>query len=468
MGNPKQFKMVGRQFAKWLPLILIQAFLWITFFLFWTTNHSRDIHNPWVLSGFVFSSYAGLLVGYVVFVHSRRGRLLLRATNRQTKGRSLLIFFAAIHLLTYGIATLAEYNCLSVSSIRDALANPGAAYAAKFGVYQDQIDSNRVSLPIQLVVTNFWIYYVGLICIVYWWSDIRRSVRVLFLTSVLVYLLAFACIGTQKALADVLLLTSVGLLLRYSSLLLANSRREAAVYRMPHWAHAGVALVLFFGYISINQLSRAEQFGISERISDDATNSLWGNLLPPKAAVLANNIANYSSQGYAGLAHSLTQSPGFSYGFGLAPAAHSYAQQYFGASDCYELTYLARSERETGWPGRMYWSTAFPWWASDVTFPGVVLLMVLIGSLLARAWLSALQSGRLAAIVSLGLLFEMLFFITANNQVFASRTGLWAVMAVIALHFIGVPHHPNKKSPHVKNEPHTVPSHGPYPESGAT
>ena len=46
VGNPKQFKMGGRRFAKWLPLILIQVILWITYFLFWTTNHSRDWTSP--------------------------------------------------------------------------------------------------------------------------------------------------------------------------------------------------------------------------------------------------------------------------------------------------------------------------------------------------------------------------------------------------------------------------------------
>jgi hypothetical protein len=81
----------------------------------------------------------------------------------------------------------------------------------------------------------------------------------------------------------------------------------------------------------------------------------------------------------------------------------------------------------------MYWSTAFVWWASDLTFPGTILLMWLIGRLLAWAWRATLINNDFLGVIVLGLLSEVCFYLTANNQVLSARTGLWATLDVLIL-----------------------------------
>lgn len=422
-------------FVKWLPLILVELFLWSTYLLFWTTIYPQGISNPWVLSFFVFSAYFALFLGYWAFIRSLRGRNSWQAFSLPRPRRNFLMSLSAIHLMTYGLATLVEFNCFDISSIREALSNPGGAYAAKFIVYEDQANLSHTNFAIQLVVINFWLYYFGLIGITYWWNDILLSVRVFFVISIFIYLLAFACMGTQKGLADVLLLCGVGLLLRYSAHSLVKTRLEKIRYLMPSLYYAVIPIILFLAYVIFIQSSRSDHFKISDQIAEDAKNSIWGDLFNIQIAVFVNSIANYASQGYAGLANSLTQDYVFSYGYGICPSAHSYLQQYCGIPDFYASTYLARSELATGWPGLMYWSTAFPWWGSDLSFPGSVLLMVVIGWTLAVVWVSALQRRSIAAIVILGLLFETLFYIIANNQVFYARTGLWSAAAVLFFYF---------------------------------
>jgi hypothetical protein len=448
MNQPIPVRAKKLLIAEWIPLIGIQIFLWSTFIVFWSLTSSATIPNPWEMTGFVFVAYIALAVGYWASISFNPRRLFAKSLGKQQLHCNLLMFFSSIHLLTYGLATLHEYNCLSISAIFQALSDPGAAYAAKFAVYQEQIDSNRVSLPIQLVVANFWLYYVGLIGISYWWNGIRRDIRVFFLFSMGVYILAFACIGTQKGMADVLLLCGVGFLLRYTVGSLATSPAVARRFAMPSRNYVLAGAALFLVYVSVNQLSRAERFGISERLTAEVEGTIWATLLSPRHALVVDNLVRYSSQGYAGLAHALTQPFEFSYGYGISPAAHGYAQQYLGVPDHYDLTYLARSEQATGWPGRMFWSTAFPWWASDVSFTGVVLLMFGIGWALARAWLAAVRNRSIAALVAVGLLFEALFYITANNQVLTSRTGVWAVAAVAFLHLIETRKNVTSRQPH--------------------
>jgi hypothetical protein len=418
---------------KWMPVALIQGYLWITFALFWTTNFPDEIPNLLELSGYVTLSYTALFLGYASFY---RRRYLPAQENIQFRfcgNHNSIVLLSAVHAIIYSLALMYEYDCLSFTAMYSAIRNPGAAYAAKFQIYEMQSDTGRTNNILRLATLVYSLHYLGYLCFVYCWSDLKNSIRIIYIVSIILYILAFIGIGTNKGLGDVVMLLGVGLLLRYAAKKLNAGNADEGKYRMPSRWWAIIGLTLFLAYFANNQLSRGEQFGISGKNSDLAAASLWSVFLNSDTAVIVNTIVSYPAHGYAGLSYSLQQDFVFCYGYGISAALHSYASQYFGLQDMYPQTYPARSELRTGWPGKMYWSTAFAWWASDLTFPGAILLMGLIGRLLAWAWHATLMNNDALGVIVLGIVFEACCYLTANNQVLSARTGLWAVLDVMFL-----------------------------------
>ena len=81
----------------------------------------------------------------------------------------------------------------------------------------------------------------------------------------------------------------------------------------------------------------------------------------------------------------------------------------------------------------MFWSTALPWFASDVSFVGVPFLLALLGFLYARLWLASLYGNNPLTLGGLGLIIMFIAFMPANNQVLFSRQGLWAVITLLTV-----------------------------------
>ncbi|MFR9776419.1 hypothetical protein ACL02O_10230 [Micromonospora sp. MS34] len=78
--------------------------------------------------------------------------------------------------------------------------------------------------------------------------------------------------------------------------------------------------------------------------------------------------------------------------------------------------YTARTAALTGWPDGGYWSTIYPWLASDLTYPGALVFMAVVGWFLAKFWREARQ-GRTLSLMLLAQLALLLAFVPANNQI---------------------------------------------------
>jgi len=99
----------------------------------------------------------------------------------------------------------------------------------------------------------------------------------------------------------------------------------------------------------------------------------------------------------------------------------SYLEQYFGLKNMIDLTYPIRMETYFGWPGMMFWPSAFAWWASDITFPGVIILMFFIGRLYCLCFKEAYLYSNPISMTLMAYLTILLVFLPDNNQIFQTR-----------------------------------------------
>jgi hypothetical protein len=94
------------------------------------------------------------------------------------------------------------------------------------------------------------------------------------------------------------------------------------------------------------------------------------------------------------------------------------------------MSYPKRIEEE-GWDALGLWSSIYPWIASDVSFPGTIAVVFLIGRLFALAWFDALSGRNPFAYGMLAQFAIMLFYFPANNQTSQFGEGFTAFWAIL-------------------------------------
>jgi hypothetical protein len=95
-----------------------------------------------------------------------------------------------------------------------------------------------------------------------------------------------------------------------------------------------------------------------------------------------------------------------------------------------------RTEYRTGWPAGQYWATIYPWLASDLTYPGVVVFMVLFGWLFARMWVEGAMKRDTLALIIFGQLAIVVAYIPANNQLGVSRPTTIGLITLAAMYCV--------------------------------
>ncbi|MBQ1030900.1 hypothetical protein ABZ388_29655 [Micromonospora parva] len=421
--------MFRRSLRAWLPLLLAGGWMLGTFGLFWTGALAQEVPNRGVLWLFVLSATGAFAVGYVAQLF--RGNSAPRArTTRSTdilRARRLVLA-GGIYYMVFGVALLLEYGATGPGSIIASLQDPAGAYLNKFTVYQQQEDAGRTN-PVIQVLTLLGVLGTALVpLLVVYWRRLSSGLRLVGLAGIGVYSVFFLYIGTLKGLGDFVLMIAAGLLIASSRnpdrIAQRQKRRRATVL-------VAVVVVLFCGYMMSNQADRVDQFGTQDRVRANPTvERIAGEQVATGLAALVI----YPTHGYLGLAYNLETPFTWSHGLGSTPAITSYASQYLGIDADQYPAYPVRTEYRTGWPAGMYWATIYPWLASDLTFPGTVLFMALLGWFFARLWREVNLSGGILPILIFVQMCLLVAYIPANNQLGMSRPALIGVVTLLFLY----------------------------------
>lgn len=415
-----------------MPARFAQYYLWFTFGLFFLGGFVGRADNLLLLITFVSIAYAALYAGYWfgAGTSARRAHARRLPTAQIRRISVTLIVCGSLYFAVWAVNQIREFGAGSVADVFSNIVEPGSAYAGKFEVYKEREEAGYIN-PVTQVLVLFSVLQAALIpLLVVWWSEISRPLRAAALMAIALYIISFLYIGTQKGVGDVVIYSLAGFAVRAAH----GGKSMSRGTRAKVVALIVLGLIASFAYMAINQSSRAIEFGITEVLMfGDVGGSLLARTVGEPMAVGIYTILAYPSHGYLGLAYNLSQEFVFSFGAGISQAFESYRYQYLGGAEHHLLTYPVRTEAATGWPAGMYWATAFPWLASDVTFPGTVVLLFLVGFLMARVWIRAVVGRDWLSIIAFGQFLLFIAFLPANNQVLMQRPGLWTVGTLVGL-----------------------------------
>ncbi|MET8268015.1 hypothetical protein ACWD8I_18280 [Micromonospora arida] len=413
----------------WLPLLLAGGWMLGTFGLFWAGALAQEVPNPGTLWLFVMSATGAFAVGYVaqLFRSDFRPRASTTRSTDVLRARRLVLA-GGIYYVLFGLALLFEYGATGPGSIIASLQDPAGAYLNKFTVYQQQEDNGRTN-PVIQVLTLLGVLGTALVpLLVVHWRRLSGGLRLVGLAGIGVYSLFFLYIGTLKGLGDFVLMIAAGLLIASSR---NRDRAAQRVKRRRATVLAAVVFALFCAYMMSSQADRVDQFGTHDRVRANPTvERVAGEQVATGLAALVI----YPTHGYLGLAYNLETPFVWSHGLGSTPAITSYGSQYLGIEADQYPAYPVRTEGRTGWPAGMYWSTIYPWLASDLTFPGTVLFMAFLGWFFARLWREVNLAGGILPTLIFVQMCLLVAYIPANNQLGMSRPAVIGLATLLFLY----------------------------------
>lgn len=160
-------------------------------------------------------------------------------------------------------------------------------------------------------------------------------------------------------------------------------------------------------------------------------NSVMFKIVPQSIYTLLISASAYLTQGYYGMSLCLKMDWIPTFGLGNSMAIIKLLKKYV-SSGIMNATYQHRLEA-FGWDYEIRWHSMYSWFANDVSFAGVIIIMFLIGMLFAMAYKDSIRTNNPFAHVMVYYFTLMVFFIPCNNQVFQSTYTMFSFFTVLIL-----------------------------------
>ena len=402
------------------PIIFFQIYLTVSVLTFAFGPMAWPVSNPWQLYTFLFLAQVGLFVGYrsAIRVQPRSASTKIRVPVMVTVS---LVFNYLWIGKTYQIRTgLPDIDLgTAIKMVIAGLTSPGQQYSDKFSNYQT-FGGQGTTIMDYITLLLFPVMWVAFPLGVFFWKQLSFPVRVALVGWIILDLSTWIAAGTNKGIADFVLLLPCMLVARNPAMLMKIRRRNMI----------GIGLITIIGvaalftFFSMGVLGRSG--GKGDLLSDAAAGvsaDLDNPILKYSPSALRGQIVSFTSyftQGYYGLSLSLKEPFVFCYGVGNSYFLEGLSRHLVSTPIMFD-TYPGRIEAR-GWATYGKWHSIYPWIASDLSFPGTIVFMFVLGWLFAVVWLDVVFCRNPWAVCLLPLLIIMLFYIPANNQVLGFST----------------------------------------------
>lgn len=446
--------------ALWAPIVLLELYLGVTVLIFFFGPADWHIPDRGKLATFLAANYGALWLGYRWGI--RKGKRALRRSHAGGVG-AIRMRPHLMGLIVGSMAFTIAADMLRLYAIRgnmgafiSSFLNPGDAYRQAQTLAQMDREGSLMAM------TNFsWVFRIStvlgvlnglyfplaLVC----WRSLRLPHRLLFFAAVSSAILFTVGLGAQSGIGA-LVFAAVPVVL-YKVYVTAKpitavppSSLPVPKKRRPHPALAKMLLVgsvcALVATVAYFQLDRTEETGREL----DAVKELGGQFASPSERGIVPVTGGrlnfglvmacmYVSHGYEGLALSMEVPFEWTYGLGWSKGMQVILHDYLGGPDLSKKSYLTRNSLQNEWPNS-WWSTIFPWIASDTTFYGTVLFTCLVGFVIARCWVDVIIAGNPIGFAVLAQMFTLVFMFPANNALAQTIEGLFSLIGVFFIYAV--------------------------------
>jgi hypothetical protein len=403
------------------PILCVQIYLLLTELAFAFSPWEYDVSNWGTLVGFLAICHVSLTAGYLT---AASGGPAGYSGGPRVRTLLLLSLAANLALVVPTAISRAGLGGAEALDVGLALADPGAAYSHSQTVREATLaEYARILLgPLLVAMVPLAVFYH---------RAFRASTKVLVGLATLANVATYVLTGTNKGVADVVLVLPW-------LLVAGDAARFSRLGRFGRALLAGgtvVGLGVFFIFFQRTQSLRegsASAYGYLAGAKATANyDHFTVRYLPKDVQVGVLGLNSYATQGYYALSLALEEPFVPMWGAGNSIFLFRQVARLLNDPSFAERSYPFRIERY-GWNAYGLWSTIYPWLASDVSFPGVFVVLFILGRVFARCWLDVLSVENPFAVILLWQFVLMFLYFPANNQVMQSGEAFVAFLGTIA------------------------------------
>jgi hypothetical protein len=457
----------------YLPAAVFFGYLVLTTLLFAFGPWTYPLRSGWVYA-YLAAVHVAFAAGYLSVSRTRP------AFDRIGWSPRVLVTLSVLVSGLLMVPTSLLNTGAPLPDVIRGIVDPGGAYARSVNLTQRESVLTLVSYtrviagPILVLLWPLTIFY---------WRRLSVVLRALSIACVLFTIATFIAMGTNKSIADTLVIFPWILLAGHASGALRLSRRSAAALGVG-WIAAMALWLSFFASTQVSRVGSSSAHGaipVATPLVSATPTPIQTTSAPPSASPSASispaatgtpspttiptatpsrptprpiiarvdydnalvqlapagriqvgiiGMASYVTQGYFALSLALEKPFIPMWGVGNSFFATRQAARLLDRDEIMELPYPMRL-RVDGWDPYGQWSSIYPWLASDVSFPGTIVLIFVIGRIFALAWRDALGGRNPFAVVMVALLVVMVLYFPANNQVLQFGEGFTAFWSTL-------------------------------------
>lgn len=363
-----------------LPIYIIAGFNFFTLVMYLISPYVFSGQGFWVSVLFVFVNIVAMIFGYFRGEHSGKravsGFTQFKTLPLQKIFLCLSVFYALTFLIKY--AYLLKFQIFDVGGMIQHLLigveNPKLGYLLSI----DESRQATVSWSLYFLISIFnGVYFVlGFVL----WGSLSRLLRVVFVLFLLLEIFYWVGRGTNFGVVSLIFI-----------FLLANvveSKGKLNIFHLIRYA-----LLLVIGLISFSMVMYSRSEGAVENFQifalpwcDVDETSLLFDVMPRELHTSMLTFFSYLVQGYYNTAVAFQLDFRPSWFGGWNPSIQS-LYSVFGL-DFTDNTYIQRLD-VYGIDPRVNWHSSYTWFANDVSFYGVPVVMFLLGYLIGYSWVKA-------------------------------------------------------------------------------
>ncbi len=419
-----------RGLTRFMPLIVGGGVFTVSILMAATGPIDWRFSNPGSVYGFLIACLSALVAGYLAAVLKKRRHD--GSGTWQLNASLFLIVASVVYMVLFPFVTEVTTGKWFPDVI-GALTDAGAAYGNN-----KRLNETAPPIALYLKILAGPLTVSILPVTLFAWGRLNLAARILGVSSSVLAVLLNIAQGTANGFAE-----ASGVAILYFGLVAAASFSKERWRRIPMAVGAIVLIAaLFLVYYSAVIRSRVaadlrNDFPGSSQVDEDRVSDRMSNVegygaqlrkdsaffvvVPPAARPVGMILDNYLTQGYRGLSMAMEESFTPTYGLGFSEFFRHNVLRLVGQGDrepeIAAATYAGKISAR-GWGVGGVWGSFLIHPASDITFPGVVVLMVLIGFAWGASWRDLVTRGDPLAAVVFVHFFLLVFYLSANNQLF--------------------------------------------------
>lgn len=437
--------------ATLLPIRLTLIYLVISLLMYEFGVFDWITYKPILFYGLMISYLTALWAGYRVGIRHTFKKAVEWKENSIDRWIPWLTVLVVLGYLLYIVNMFRSYGLKTFdfpklfSDMLVGIRNPGLGYSMNIQ-RKLTLDSSMIMGGSIVTLINYaWSflrYPVLLLSMVYFKKlpIVGKIVMVLYLITMALYYLS---IGTTIDILTVFLWIELPVLLRAFAAGHKKQLDKKQVLRLLAGLLAGILFLgCYFGWMmlsrgGINNYDQPEYnvggVHLSEGTVPSAPNGEGGSgslsqYVPPIVMKVWVSATSYLTQGYYGMSQALTLPWKPMYGVGNSMFLVDFISDNFYDVD--QFTYQVRME-PMGWDSDIQWHSMYTWLANDVSFFGVILVMLLIGLLFGAMFRDAITTENPFAKISVFYFILMMLFIPCNNQIAQKSDTLFSFVLVV-------------------------------------